>query len=491
MIAVPAPGETLCAPPFTAWEETALRNRALLAPFAARRAAMRRAALGAACAYTEQLGLPLPDADAAAPLIMAGHQPSFYHPGVLFKYRLLTEAAARGMAALHLSVDTDPAEGFMLKLPEYEGGAYARAVHYVSPGAVSHLYADAPVCADELAAFVRNALADLASLPGRPFAYGEEFLRSAFSRPLPPMMADASVALRRIYAEEWPQGVLELPLTALCRTAPFFDFAYELIARAPEAATIFNGALAAYRAEHRIRSKANPFPDLDAGSPDEGVETLFWVAKGGVRLPLMAARRGDGVALLLERERTVESAGELQALCAEDEIQLWPRAVALSLLNRLFLADLFVHGVGGAKYDRITDAFIGRFYPVDPPPFAAASATLRLPGLDDPAPGLLSLRQQLREMMFHPEDFLEMRPVALLEQKAELMHRIQQPGADKKSLGQGIAQVNAALGVLLEPAKAALAHRIAAAEKEEARYAALADRELPYFIYSPSLMPHP
>lgn len=489
MFAVPAPGERLAHPPFEDWRAAARHNEALPLPLPSLRDAMRRAALEAAERYTRRLGLPVPAIAADAPLVMAGHQPSFYHPGVLYKYRLLAEAAARGMTAINLNVDTDPSEGFLVKVPSYAAGEYRRVAHYAAPGAANMLYADAPTREDEITAFAENVLRDLRSLPERVFSFGEVFIESELRRDLPPMMADAMVHLRRIYTSHWPRGVLELPLSEMCRAAPFFTFAFEMLARAPEAAAIFNNTLAAYRAEHGIRSKANPFPDLAVDA--QTVETLFWIGKDGARQPLSVAMRGGCPALLLDGAHEMRDAAMLREFCQTRKLQLWPRAVALSVLNRLFVADLFVHGTGGAKYDRITDVFIARFYGITPPTFAVASATLKPPVLDDPAPELAALRQRMREAAFHPESFLENPPPELVAEKKHLRAAITAPGADKKAMGKRIAQINIELNSLMGPVTHNLERRIAAAEKALIRHESLADREFPYFLYPPAAMPPP
>jgi hypothetical protein len=46
---------------------------------------------------------------------------------------------------------------------------------------------------------------------------------------------------------------------------------------------------------------------------------------------------------------------------------------------RLLACDLFIHGIGGAKYDQIADAVVRRFFGVRPPGYAVVSATCRLP----------------------------------------------------------------------------------------------------------------
>jgi hypothetical protein len=77
----------------------------------------------------------------------------------------------------------------------------------------------------------------------------------------------------------------------------------------------------------------------------------------------------------------------------------------------MIVADVFVHGVGGAAYDLLTDDIVRRLTGCDPPRHAVVTGTLRLPvdGLfpgfaaDDPAGELAALHHQLRDLEFHPE----------------------------------------------------------------------------------------
>ncbi len=82
------------------------------------------------------------------------------------------------------------------------------------------------------------------------------------------------------------------------------------------------------------------------------------------------ARPGDG-----DAARAVEQLGEAR----RHGVKLRPRALLTTLFARLLLGDQFVHGIGGAKYDQLTDALLERFCGVAPPAFITATATVRLP----------------------------------------------------------------------------------------------------------------
>lgn len=75
---------------------------------------------------------------------------------------------------------------------------------------------------------------------------------------------------------------------------------------------------------------------------------------------------------------------------------------------RYFACELFVHGIGGAKYDQLGDDIAAKFLGVNPPEFMTASATMKLPFEVDSVSrqSITHLKQQLRKLRFHPETLL-------------------------------------------------------------------------------------
>jgi hypothetical protein len=89
-------------------------------------------------------------------------------------------------------------------------------------------------------------------------------------------------------------------------------------------------------------------------------------------------------------------------------LDLRPRALITTMYARLVLSDLFIHGIGGAKYDEVTDLIIRRFFGVEPPAYITATATFRLP-IEWPGVTLEEVRasaQRIRDLRFRPESFL-------------------------------------------------------------------------------------
>jgi len=78
------------------------------------------------------------------------------------------------------------------------------------------------------------------------------------------------------------------------------------------------------------------------------------------------------------------------------------------MFARFFLGDLFIHGIGGAKYDELGDEIARRFLGFEPPGFLALSLTLRLGLPADPVTpaDLAAANRALRDLRFNPDRHL-------------------------------------------------------------------------------------
>jgi hypothetical protein len=191
-----------------------------------------------------------------------------------------------------------------------------------------------------------------------------------------------------------------------------------VLAHLPRFWTAHNDALAAYRAAHRLRNRAQPVPDL--AESDGWLEAPFWIwsATDPRRRPLFARQSADElqitdreavtVTLPLSADREASAAADILLQLPLRGIKIRTRALATTLFARLVLSDMFLHGIGGAKYDQVTDWIARDFFGFELPRFATVSATLRLPVCHEQTEPLREseLQQQSRAMRYHPERFV-------------------------------------------------------------------------------------
>lgn len=342
------------------------------------------------------------------PVIVTGHQPDFIHPGVWAKQIVAARLArAVGGRAINLVVDNDAPKETALRVPVVAGdGVRVAAVPYAGIPAgwtFEQIPAPPPGRLDGFEHQVRTAMAERFRSSLMP-----DFLRALRQAGGAADWVEAMVRARR--SVESPLGVdpLDVRVSCLPTSVLFADW----MLNAPKLVACYNEALARYRRHHRVRSPYRPIPDLLA--VDGRWELPLWVTRpsgprercfvepAGDRIRIWAGAHavGDASGASLTRASTAEAA--LQALAGW---RLRPRALALTAWTRLFLADVFIHGIGGAKYDRITDGFIRCYYGIEPPPYACVSATwlMDLPRNADNGLRIRDLRHAWRDLRYNPQ----------------------------------------------------------------------------------------
>lgn len=321
--------------------------------------------------------------DNKQPLLAMGHQSELYHAGVWAKNALIDAVAARlGGRAYQFAVDTDEPKHLKLKWP---CGSMALADDVTPAEWAGLLAAPSPAQLARVAeAFGRGA----AGWDFRPLV--PEFLSSlrrlSLESPnLPTALTNAMHGL------DWSLGLRHdaLLFSPLCQSEPYLLFAYHVLARADVFAGDYNAALDGYRREHRVRTPGRPMPNLKV-SPGE-CEVPFWLDSigSGTRTRAAVMRRSgqwvlgapNGAEIELQAGAAASTAlNQLAAWLRDNELRLAPRALTLTTVLRLLLADQFVHGIGGGRYDQVADRLIERHFGLVPPRYAVTTATLYFPG---------------------------------------------------------------------------------------------------------------
>jgi hypothetical protein len=351
-------------------------------------------------------------------LIVAGHQPEFFHPGVWVKNFVLAGQGRRhGRSALNLVVDNDTAKGTAIRIPVTaddprqvmaETVPFDRDeadVPYEECGVVDHgLFNSFP-----------RRLAKLTQSWGyEPLAFPTWLLlRVNAARGVP--LGEAIAQTRRAWERKWGATNLELPVSRLAGTRAFTGFVQAVLADLPRFADDYNTAIRAYREANHLRSRNHPAPEL--ARRDCWIEAPFWVWRADAprRVHLFACRTEGGIELRagdrvlgkLPLEAEAFRAVWTNLVAAGWKVR--PRALTLTLFTRLGFADGFIHGIGGGKYDEVTDDIIRRFFRIEPPGYAVVSATIRLPIRRFPATAddLHRAERLVRDLEWNPQVFAE------------------------------------------------------------------------------------
>ena len=408
-------GGTLIDPPPAAVSDLLELNQALRARWGWIATDARRELVAAATRYTRQYrDVAEPSLD--APILIAGHQPQMFHPGVWYKNFVLGRIAQEHRSvAVNLVIDSDAMRSAAIRLPTGPlANPMVETIAFDRAGGETPYEEHSIIDREMFCSFGTRVMQTMESLVPNPLI--RDFWPLVIERGREQKNLGLALSQARHRVEgQWGNHTLELPQSRLCEFPSFRRFAHGLLSEASRLREHYNQAVSEYRRANHIRSKAHPVPDLLAA--DGWIEAPFWVwtSQEPRRRRLFVRRSGNALRLSDRGELDLslavshESAFEQFESLERRGIKLRTRALMTTMFARLMLGDLFLHGIGGAKYDQVTDAIIRRYFGIDPPAFMTVTATLRLPVARPDAceDDLRLVEQRLRELEFHAERWLD------------------------------------------------------------------------------------
>ncbi len=438
----------------------------------------------------------------AAPqaLLLAGHQPELFHPGVWFKNAVLHALAARlGAVAVNLVIDSDvlhrtlvPAPGGNWQQPRRVWVELDRPLDQEVPLELRRVSDP-----QRFASFGSQLRETVQNFISRPMV--EAFWPVVLERHQATGLLGAALAQgRHAWEGLWGWQTLELPQSEVCSLPAFAYLVAHLAWHASGFHRAYNRAVLDYRRRRHLRSRTHPSPLLER--QDDWYELPFWTydQEDPVRRRLWVRRQGSRVEFT-DRASWQESlpaggADPLQALT--EQVQRWQqsdrrirtRALLTTLWARLVLGDLFLHGIGGAKYDEVTEQLAREFFGCPLPEAAVATATVWLPGARRTvsAEQLGRLRHLLRQRLWQPERFLppelkadppaELRK--LLEEKRRLLAQPSSPQRHRL-----LEQLRQRLLPWARPERERLQEQLVQLQQRRETEAVLTFREYPFCIF--------
>lgn len=469
----------------------------------------RHALLADAIRYTQSYAEIATDKIAEGPLVLTGHQPELFHPGVWLKNFAAGRLAKDvGGVAINLVIDSDLCRTPSVRVPT-GSVEHPRVVDVAFDQPLPDMpYEQRDVVEPQLwRSFGERATNLLSALVPNPLVttwWSELSDEGAEKIKIGQAIAQARHRLELA----WGNNTLELPQSIVCQSEPFRWFALHVLRNANAFREAYNHALADYRAVHRLRSPAQPLPDLEAA--DGWIETPFWIwtQANTRRRPLFVRPDADALQvsdkrqwsdrLPLSNENGSREALAQLARWESEGIRLRTRALLTTLYARLVLADVFIHGIGGAKYDQVTDAICARFFSITPPRYVALSGTLRLP-IDHHSipPGQTGqLRRKLRELHYHPEKYVDSKNFDADEQMkierwiAQKTHWVQTPKSHENAAERHaqIVAANEALQHWLQTERETTERELTATVSQTRINRLLESREYPFCLYPRELL---
>jgi len=432
---------------------------------------------------------------ANAPIILAGHQPTLFHAGVWFKNFLLSSLGSLHQAhAINLIVDNDTISDASIRVP-------------VGPEEVASIMLDAPT---EAIPFEERPVRDGSSFS----SFGHRVAKAISNSIDNPLVRDlwscahevrarvnpfaqnvrlgiVLAGARHALERQWGLRTTEVPLSEVCDRKIFGRFAFRLLDDLAAFRQVYNQSLLEYRTANRIRSRSHPVPELV--EENGWIEAPFWIwTTEEPRRKRLFVQRSQGGLELTDRDTTrftlpksEDGAAQSWPELGQRGIKIRPRALLTTMYARLVLCDLFIHGIGGAMYDELTDAIIRRYFGIEPPPYLTATATVQLP-LEYPRVTqrqVCEAQHDARQLRFSAERYLrDGRSTELVQQKQQLLRDIPPPG-EKKTWHSAMMKVNEELLPLVAAEQQRLNERAAQLAEQHRVSRLLGSREFSFCLY--------
>jgi len=456
-------------------------------------------------------------------IIQTGHQPVFFHPGIWIKNIFLNELLKSPLLdkslGLDIILDNDICKDLNLSLPvlSSSGNLKLEKVNFLSSALAPNLpFEEYPCPSLELITkFNRDIIHRLKPLESenkdilnnfknftRCLENSSRFYSQNYARG---NLGEFLGLARRLYEQEIEPAYLEIPFSQICDSDEFLSFFLEIIKNIKSFSKIYNNKLDEYRKLFKIKNRAHPLPNLTI--KENLIEVPFWIwREGDQRRKIFILREKEvnylyndsyGKIFLIEKDG-LKSLLSLKTFLKERGLKIRPKALLLTLYNRLFISDLFVHGLGGAKYDLVTDEIIREFFKVEPPHFLVASCTLYLnfkssPGTPDSK--ISALKKKIRDLEFNPQRYINELTLTkkkknqireLAEKKTELIKKIRGvlTSAEKRKISEEIKAINNFMVEKVRPLKCELSKKLEDEEEKMKQSKVYTFREFPYCFFS-------
>ena len=321
--------------------------------------------------------------DVSRPILATGHQAWHWHPGILAKYLAAADVARRvGAQIVNIVVDQDPSESLRWELPLRAGDELSVSV--VELGRQNTAAPTGSHPAIDPARVVKKLTEEATAAADRLPVDLNPVIAAWENAPTDSSLADQVAAVLARLMEPYVGDVPTVMASDLLQTATAESWIERMLHEAVPCVTAYNQAVSAY-------------PEAQVGTlrvERDRIELPLWFMDPA---PEKEMWPGDQIPPLPPRQRVfADVAGTEPILVLENghpaprwqdgpgwSIGLAPRALFLTALARTHFCDLFVHGTGGERYDRVTEQWWRNWIGTALAPRATVSADLYL-NLDAP-----------------------------------------------------------------------------------------------------------
>ena len=351
--------------------------------------------------------------------IGTGHQPELFHPGVWVKNFLTCGMAKSFQAeAFHVVIDTDCPTKMAIRLPQIGSISNPACAPWVSFGSFRPNQAWVSILGDPSRLnYFCERLADWSRIAGWNSLLPRWLHLFKMAQP-GQLLWQRFHFVRENLENEMGCYLNTLRLSRMAELTSFRKLIFHMVLSRRSMRESYNASLALFRIRHKFQSSKRPIPDLEIKdgweelplwlAHQDGIRSRCWVRECSLgKVWEMSAEPGGAPWIQWTGQDPEDAVAALHS-ASSNGIHVWPRALSTTLFLRLFIFDWFVHGIGGALYDEVTEDWSKLWLGCDLMQHTVASLTLKLP-LPSARASLQDYRESLshyRRLWWNPDAFL-------------------------------------------------------------------------------------
>lgn len=342
-------------------------------------------------------------------VIAAGHQPVFYYPGIMFKNYFIQKIAGEVSGIpVNFIIDSDNAE---IEIPV----PYKKNEHYYNKSVKlnnykkSHFAGFSP-SKDEVRCFFGKMEECIKSLDNRKIKKTYDEYQKRFFKLFNDNhnFIDSIIELRKEFERSSRIKIIDLKISEISRSPAYYQFAWHIIKNIANFLKIYNEAV-----EENKKKSYQPvkllFQEKDI------YELPFWYIKNSLRYPVYVKKENTKFSFIADENTVlffdIRNRPEREIISQlKTDLLLFPRALTVTLMVRVFFCDIFIHGTGGALYDKITDNIIKHFYNLKSAPvYLSITGEVHLPLINKNIAVLEKKQTRIKDMEYNPSKYLKKR----------------------------------------------------------------------------------
>jgi len=397
-----------------------LDENKLIAENVPNRLKSRRELLGTARNYTLRAMDIIGPSNVPENIIATGHQAIWHHCGIWAKNLATCKFAKTiGGINLHLALDHDICDTAMV-LPKQntDGSWYFERIEIEPEQKAIPLEFRRPPQGDHIKSFVDTVAK---ARPGQ-FCndiWSECVVLKANNISYFNSIADLITYFQSVLNAAFGLNIMYLPVSKLSESDAFVNYVISIMLDTSNFATIYNNVVTKQINELRINPR-DTVQRLKLDNTAGLTELPFWLyLPNGKRASLyVTSKKTDKVRIgtvstalgKLDSACLSSKADQLKNILQQTSYRLRPKAVSLTLFVRLYIADWFVHGIGGNQYEPVTDYIIENYYKMKPLKFGLATSTMTLPIRNNvafPNCNISQFKRELHNIRHNPEKYLD------------------------------------------------------------------------------------